>query len=58
MQILDYCTNVCFRHLPKIYQSCMMSATMSSDVKALKRMVLHNAVCKYVHACNVFCIAQ
>ncbi|XP_041369379.1 probable ATP-dependent RNA helicase DDX56 [Gigantopelta aegis] len=31
-------------YLPKIYQACMMSATMSSDVKALKRMVLHNAV--------------
>lgn len=31
-------------NLPKIYQSFLMSATLSEDVRALKRMVLHNAV--------------
>ncbi|XP_064602237.1 probable ATP-dependent RNA helicase DDX56 [Liolophura sinensis] len=31
-------------HLPKIYQAFLMSATLSEDVKALKKLVLHNAV--------------
>lgn len=31
-------------NLPKIYQAFLMSATLSEDVRALKRMVLHNAV--------------
>ncbi|XP_067657943.1 probable ATP-dependent RNA helicase DDX56 [Haliotis asinina] len=31
-------------HLPKIYQAFLMSATLTEDVKALKKMVLHNAV--------------
>ncbi|XP_061178453.1 probable ATP-dependent RNA helicase DDX56 [Saccostrea echinata] len=30
--------------LPKIFQAFLMSATLSEDVRALKRMVLHNAV--------------
>jgi hypothetical protein len=34
-----------FRHMPKIYQAFLMSATLGDDVKALKKMVLHNAVC-------------
>ena len=34
----------CFRHLPKIYQAFLMSATLSDDVKALKSLVLHNPV--------------
>ncbi|XP_078358933.1 putative ATP-dependent RNA helicase DDX56 [Oculina patagonica] len=31
-------------HLPKIYQSFLMSATLSEDVTALKKLVLHNPV--------------
>ncbi|KAK3094736.1 hypothetical protein FSP39_005568 [Pinctada imbricata] len=31
-------------HLPNIYQAFLMSATLSEDVKALRKMVLHNAV--------------
>lgn len=31
-------------HIPKIYQAFLMSATLGEDVKALKKMVLHNAV--------------
>ncbi|XP_062340005.1 probable ATP-dependent RNA helicase DDX56 [Osmerus eperlanus] len=31
-------------HLPKIYQSFLMSATFSEDVEALKELVLHNPV--------------
>jgi ATP-dependent RNA helicase DDX56/DBP9 len=31
-------------HLPGIYQALLMSATLSSDVEALRRLVLHNAV--------------
>ncbi|XP_067928839.1 probable ATP-dependent RNA helicase DDX56 [Watersipora subatra] len=31
-------------HLPKIYQALLMSATLSPDVKSIKRMVLHNPV--------------
>ncbi|XP_033755964.1 probable ATP-dependent RNA helicase DDX56 [Pecten maximus] len=31
-------------HLPKIYQAFLMSATLNDSVKALKKMVLHNAV--------------
>ncbi|XP_060589493.1 probable ATP-dependent RNA helicase DDX56 [Ruditapes philippinarum] len=31
-------------HMPKIYQAFLMSATLGDDVKALKKMVLHNAV--------------
>lgn len=31
-------------HMPKIYQAFLMSATLGEDVKALKKMVLHNAV--------------
>ncbi len=31
-------------HLPKICQAFLMSATLSEDVKALKKMVLHNPV--------------
>ncbi|XP_076461851.1 putative ATP-dependent RNA helicase DDX56 [Babylonia areolata] len=30
--------------LPRIYQAFLMSATLSEDVKALKKMVLHNPV--------------
>lgn len=30
--------------LPKIYQAFLMSATLSEDVRALKKMVLHNPV--------------
>ena len=36
--------NSFFSQLPKIYQAFLMSATLSEDVKALKKMVLHNAV--------------
>lgn len=32
-------------HLPKIYQSFLMSATLSEDVQALKELLLHNPVC-------------
>ena len=32
------------RDLPRIYQAFLMSATLSEDVKALKKMVLHNPV--------------
>ncbi|XP_015276596.1 PREDICTED: probable ATP-dependent RNA helicase DDX56 [Gekko japonicus] len=31
-------------HLPKIYQTFLMSATFSADVQALKELVLHNPV--------------
>ncbi|XP_028597088.2 putative ATP-dependent RNA helicase DDX56 [Podarcis muralis] len=31
-------------HLPKIYQSFLMSATFNADVEALKELVLHNPV--------------
>lgn len=31
-------------HMPKIYQAFLMSATLGDDVKALKKMILHNAV--------------
>uniref|UniRef100_A0A4W5ML94 RNA helicase n=1 Tax=Hucho hucho TaxID=62062 RepID=A0A4W5ML94_9TELE len=31
-------------HLPKIYQSFLMSATLSEDVQALKELLLHNPV--------------
>ncbi|XP_077353515.1 putative ATP-dependent RNA helicase DDX56 [Festucalex cinctus] len=31
-------------HLPKIYQSFLMSATLSDDVQALKELLLHNPV--------------
>lgn len=31
-------------HLPKIYQSFLMSATFNEDVQALKELVLHNPV--------------
>ncbi|XP_049593501.1 probable ATP-dependent RNA helicase DDX56 isoform X2 [Syngnathus scovelli] len=31
-------------HLPKIYQSVLMSATLSDDVQALKELLLHNPV--------------
>ncbi|XP_067396429.1 probable ATP-dependent RNA helicase DDX56 [Emydura macquarii macquarii] len=31
-------------HFPKIYQSFLMSATFSEDVRALKELVLHNPV--------------
>ncbi|CAH3151926.1 unnamed protein product [Porites lobata] len=31
-------------HLPKIYQAFLMSATLSEDVTALKKLVLHNPV--------------
>ncbi|XP_010876535.1 probable ATP-dependent RNA helicase DDX56 [Esox lucius] len=31
-------------HLPKIYQSYLMSATLSEDVQALKELLLHNPV--------------
>ncbi|XP_033015106.1 probable ATP-dependent RNA helicase DDX56 [Lacerta agilis] len=31
-------------HLPKIYQTFLMSATFNEDVKALKELVLHNPV--------------
>lgn len=33
-------------HLPKIYQSFLMSATLSEDVQALKELLLHNPVRK------------
>ena len=36
------------RDLPQIYQAFLMSATLSEDVKALKKMVLHNPV-SYFH---------
>lgn len=32
------------KHFPRIYQSFLMSATMSDDIYTLKRMVLHNPV--------------
>lgn len=31
-------------HLPKIYQTFIMSATFNEDVQALKELVLHNPV--------------
>ncbi|MEQ2189374.1 hypothetical protein GOODEAATRI_024673, partial [Goodea atripinnis] len=33
-----------FDHLPKIYQSFLMSATFNEDVQALKELLLHNPV--------------
>lgn len=33
-----------FRHLPKIYQAILASATLSEDVTSLKNLVLHNPV--------------
>lgn len=35
---------MCFSHLPKIYQSFLMSATFTEDVQALKELLLHNPV--------------
>lgn len=35
---------LCHSHLPKIYQSFLMSATLSEDVQALKELLLHNPV--------------
>ncbi|KAK6174176.1 hypothetical protein SNE40_017501 [Patella caerulea] len=32
------------KHFPKIYQAFLMSATLTDEVKALKKMVLHNPV--------------
>ncbi|XP_014673958.1 PREDICTED: probable ATP-dependent RNA helicase DDX56 [Priapulus caudatus] len=32
------------KHLPKIFQTFLMSATLNDDVKALKKLVLHNPV--------------
>ncbi|XP_074641744.1 putative ATP-dependent RNA helicase DDX56 isoform X2 [Tubulanus polymorphus] len=32
------------KYLPKIFQSFLMSATLSEDVKSLKKLVLHNPV--------------
>ena len=34
--------------MPKIYQAFLMSATLGDDVKALKKMVLHNAVSSFI----------
>ncbi|XP_041477062.1 probable ATP-dependent RNA helicase DDX56 [Lytechinus variegatus] len=31
-------------HFPKIYQAILMSATLSEDVKTLKKLVLHNPI--------------
>lgn len=31
--------------MPKVYQSLLMSATMTEDVKTLKGLVLRNPVC-------------
>lgn len=37
--------SLCFHsHLPKIYQSFLMSATFTEDVQALKELLLHNPV--------------
>lgn len=36
-------------HLPKIYQSFLMSATLSEDVQALKELLLHNPVMSCSH---------
>lgn len=33
-----------FSHLPNIYQAILASATLSEDVKSLKKIVLHNPV--------------
>lgn len=39
---------LCFTsHLPKIYQSFLMSATLTEDVQALKELLLHNPVMSY-----------
>lgn len=36
-------------HLPKIYQSFLMSATLTEDVQALKELLLHNPVTSSSH---------
>ena len=40
------CSSAFCSHLPKICQSILMSATLSDDVTALKKLVLHNPVSK------------
>ncbi|XP_052771596.1 probable ATP-dependent RNA helicase DDX56 [Mya arenaria] len=40
-------------HMPKIYQAFLMSATLGDDVKALKKMVLHNAVILKLNETNL-----
>ncbi|CAH1783408.1 unnamed protein product [Owenia fusiformis] len=35
---------ILLNHFPQIYQAFLMSATLGDDVKALKKMVLHNPV--------------
>ena len=37
-----------YSHLPKIYQAFLMSATLSDEVKMLKKLLLHNAVSRVV----------
>uniref|UniRef100_A0A3Q0RYM4 RNA helicase n=1 Tax=Amphilophus citrinellus TaxID=61819 RepID=A0A3Q0RYM4_AMPCI len=37
-------------HLPKIYQSFLMSATFTEDVQALKELLLHNPVMSLSHS--------
>lgn len=32
------------RHLPRVYQAVLASATLTDDVTSLKKLVLHNAV--------------
>ncbi len=34
----------CTRHLPKVYQAVLASATISENVISLKKLILHNAV--------------
>ena len=35
-------------HLPKVFQSFLMSATMTEDVETLKGLVLRNPVCPFL----------
>lgn len=37
-------------YMPKVYQSLLMSATMTEDVKTLKGLVLRNPVCSLFSA--------
>lgn len=51
---------LCFNsHLPKIYQSFLMSATLSEDVQALKELLLHNPVTLHIHSSGmVICVLE
>lgn len=47
-----------FRHLPKVYQAVLASATLSEEVVSLKKLVLHNAVILKLEEPNLAPLSQ